>query len=427
MKVKHVLMIAAVLLAMFAAPAVADDTQQISGPQEMEIGANAGVSYSFNIPETFNFEKAEAGATKEDTVSVEIGLINPNSYVSVSVETENLWYLTHTSGSGDQLLYEMSVDGNPVANNGVVIAAEKSETKDVIFTLKESAKKAGSYKDTLTFTAEMINVIEVSDATKLNDVLTGSTASGSGNTAISITQNLDLTGISWTPASVKGYTGAGVVTINGNGNTITGLSAPLLAGGFAGESGIIIKDLTIEKSEIVSSSSQGAGAFIECVDSMQTIVLENCHLVDSSVIGNDARVGGLIGWTSGYSNINDGAVKTYVTITGCSVTGCTITGTAVGGINGHAGASDWTYTTIKDCTVTDNNLISIDDGGWRVGVVVGTANCGEVTISDITESGNTLTQDNGKVTMPAGQSNLYGRFVPSGTGKLTIDGVSITA
>ena len=48
---------------------------------------------------------------------------------------------------------------------------------------------------------------------------------------------------------------------------------------------------------------------------------------------------------------------------------------------------------------------------------------GEVTISGITESGNTLSQT-GK-TAPAGQSNLYGRFVPGSSGKLTIDGVAI--
>ena len=62
-------------------------------------------------------------------------------------------------------------------------------------------------------------------------------------------------------------------------------------------------------------------------------------------------------------------------------------------------------------------------GVERVGVVVGTANVGEMTISNITESGNILTQT-GK-TAPAGQSNLYGRFVPGTTGKLTIDGVEI--
>ena len=254
--------------------------------------------------------------------------------------------------------------------------------------------------------------------------LTNLTGAGAGDNTVYIASDIDMTDVNWTPIKVNGYQGAGVITIEGNGNTIKGLNAPLFAGGFAGKSGIVIKNLTIADSNIVSTNTNGSGAFIESVDSMQSITLENCHLKNSTVTGGSgSRTGGLIGWTSGYSNVNDGPVKTYVTITNCSVIGNTITcDGSVGGINGHAGASDWTYTTITNCTVKDNKLISTDDGGWRVGVVVGTANVGEVTISNITESGNTLTQT-GK-TAPAGQSNLYGRFVPGTTGKLVIDGVA---
>lgn len=268
-------------------------------------------------------------------------------------------------------------------------------------------------------------LIEVSSAAKLADALEDAADAQSGNSVIEITDDLDLSSINWTPIKVDGYNGADVVTIYGNGHTITGLKAPLFAGGFAGGSGIVIKDLTIADSNIVSTNTLGSGAFIESSDSMDTITLENCHLKNSTVTGGEgSRTGGLIGWTSGYSNVNDGPVKTYVTIKGCSVEDCTITCSgSVGGLYGHAGASDWTYSTIVNCTVKNNKLISTDNGGWRVGVVVGTANIGEVTITNITESGNTLEQT-GK-TAPAGQSNLYGRFVPGTTGKLTIDGVAI--
>ena len=75
--------------------------------------------------------------------------------------------------------------------------------------------------------------------------------------------------------------------------------------------------------------------------------------------------------------------------------------------------------------MSDNTLTSIDDGGWRVGVVVGTANNGQCVIKDITESGNTLSQT-GKEAPAGNKRNYYGRFVPSGTGTLTIDGVKIT-
>ena len=268
----------------------------------------------------------------------------------------------------------------------------------------------------------------VNSLTTLETALEAAGAAGAGDTTIVFAENaqLNMTNVAWTPIKVDGYNGADIVTIEGNGAVITGLTAPLFAGGFAGGSGIVIKDLTIKDSAIVSANTIGSGAFIESVDSMAKIELTNCHLLDSTVTGGQgSRTGGLIGWTAGYSNVNDGPVKTYVTIDGCSVIGCTITcDGSVGGINGHAGNNDWTYTTIKDCTVKNNTLASTDDGEWRVGVVVGTANVGEVTISNITESGNTLTQT-GKTAPEGDKRNYYGRFVPGTTGKLTIDGVEV--
>ena len=201
----------------------------------------------------------------------------------------------------------------------------------------------------------------------------------------------------------------------------------MFAGGFAGTSGIVIKDLTIKNANISDTTeSLGLGAFIKSIDSMPRIELVNCHLKNSTITSTGgARVGGLIGWTAGYNNPNDGPVDTYVTITNCSVEDCTITAAgSVGGIIGHAGNNPATFHTITGCTVKDITLHSTDDGDWRVGVVVGTANVGEVTISGTTVSGNTTLTQTGK-TAPE-HSNLYGRFVPNGTGQLKIDGVAIT-
>ena len=133
----------------------------------------------------------------------------------------------------------------------------------------------------------------------------------------------------------------------------------------------------------------------------------------------------MVGWTSGYSNTNDGPVKTYVNIKDCSVVGCTLKGFgSIGGICGHAGASDWTYTTIENCTVKNNNLVSTDDGSWRVGVAVGTANVGEVVVKNLTESGNTLTQ--GSLVAPTGVRSYAGRLALGTTGSFVVDGVAIT-
>lgn len=262
-------------------------------------------------------------------------------------------------------------------------------------------------------------------AAELQAYITAFTVADSGDNVIKIGKDIVLKeGETWVPATIDGYHGAGVITVLGNGHTISGLNAPLFAGGFAGNSGIIVKDLTLDGVKINDAASgQGIGAFVCNVDSMPTIELDNCHLTNSEIISTGgARVGGLIGWTSGYNKPNDGPVDTYIKITKCSVEGCTISAKgSVGGIIGHAGCNPATFHTISDCTVKNCVLTSTDDDGWRVGVVVGTANVGELTINNITESGNTITQT-GK-TAPE-HSNLYGRFVPGTTGELVIDGVA---
>ena len=260
---------------------------------------------------------------------------------------------------------------------------------------------------------------------ELRATLTAFTSAGSGDNIIEIGKDIVLKeGEIWTPVKVDGYHGAGVVTVLGNGHKISGLNAPLFAGGFAGNSGIIVKDLTLDGVKINdATSTQGIGAFVCNVDSMPTIELDNCHLTNSEMISTGgARVGGLIGWTSGYNKPNDGPVDTYIKITKCSVERCTISANgSVGGIIGHAGCNPATYHTISDCSVKNCVLTSTDDGDWRVGVVVGTANVGELTIKNITELRNTITQT-GK-NAPE-HSNLYGRFVKGATGKLVIDGVA---
>ncbi len=264
----------------------------------------------------------------------------------------------------------------------------------------------------------------VKTAEELKTLLNEFGAAGAGDNELVITDNLTLAeGETWTPIKIDGYNGAGVVTINGNGKTISGLNAPLFAGGFAGASGVVIKNLTIADSNIASTNDQGSGAFIETVDSMPTITLINCHLKDSTVTGS--RTGGLIGWTSGYDKVTDGPVDTYVTIENCSVINCTIENTfsdegatphteSLGAIIGHAGANPATYTTIKNCIIKDNKLLG---GSGKTGVILGTANVGKVTVSGCTMSGNTV---NGTAS-----DAVYGRTVFNGTGSLTIDGVSV--
>lgn len=141
-----------------------------------------------------------------------------------------------------------------------------------------------------------------------------------------------------------------------------------------------------------------------------------------------ARVGGLIGWTSGYNKPNDGPVDTKVTLTNCSVENVTIEAKgSVGGLIGHAGANPATYHTITGCTVKDSTLKCTETGkSWRVGDLVGTANVGQVTVDAATSaSQNTLTQENASTQKPEG--NIFGRKEVGKAGLVIIDNKVVAA
>lgn len=289
-----------------------------------------------------------------------------------------------------------------------------------------------TYKvDTQTFDYEVTvdNTYAASTTETLQTLLTNLTGSKSGDNTLEIVSDIDFTGVTWTSINVEGYTGAGIITINGNNHTIKGLTSALIKGGFAGTSGVVINDITLDSVNINDTTETlGLGAFVGCADSMTKITLNNCHLTNSTIVSTGgARVGGLIGWTSGYSKASDGPVKEYVTVSNCSVENTSITADgSVGAIIGHAGSSSYTYQTIENCTISGCTLTSTDNGEWRVGVVVGTANAGELTITNITSTNNTVSQT-GKVAPEGEKRDYYGRFSPSTTGTLTIDGVAITA
>ena len=279
--------------------------------------------------------------------------------------------------------------------------------------------------------------VEVATLQELQDALNAAADANSGDTTITLTDDITVgTGETWTSVYVDGYNGAGVVTLNGGGHTITGLNAPLFAGGFGGESGIVINDLTLVAVSLNDTGSKyagtGFGAFICAVDSMPTISLTECHVKGGTITSTSgARVGGLIGYTAGYNKQDDGPVDTCVTLKNCSVSGLTITANgSVGGLIGHAGANPATYHTITDCTVTGCALECTESNkDWRVGDVVGTANVGQVTIDqatvDNTKDNNTRKQDT--ATTSAIENGLVGRAVLKGNTADSNTGILIVA
>lgn len=243
-------------------------------------------------------------------------------------------------------------------------------------------------------------------------------AAGTGNVTVTILENVDLTGVTWDPVTVSGP-GYPEVTVEGNDKTITGLTDMLFAGTWAGGSGLIIKNLTIENSAIVndkedSEGTVGVGAFIGYPQASATITLENCHLKNSSVEGGH-WTGGLIGMAGGY-NGTDGPVFMNLTIKGCSVTGSTITGKgSAGGVIGHGSCAAWTNVVIEETTVSGNTITSTGSSTNKAGAVMGTigaagqattvngvTNTGGASVS-ATVAGNTVTSNGTEIT------TIYGR------------------
>lgn len=243
-------------------------------------------------------------------------------------------------------------------------------------------------------------------------------AAGTGNVTVTILKDVDLTGVTWNPVTVSEpyYP---VVTVEGNDKTITGLTDMLFAGTWAGNSGLIIKNLTIANSTIVNDKDDakgnvGVGAFIGFPQASATITLENCHLKDSKVEGGH-WTGGLIGMAGGY-NGTDGPVFMNLTIKGCSVTGSTITGKgSAGGVIGHGSCAAWTNVVIEETIVSDNTITSTGSSTNKAGAVMGTIGAAgqATTVNGVTNTGgasvsatvadNTVTSNGTEIT------TIYGR------------------
>jgi len=200
------------------------------------------------------------------------------------------------------------------------------------------------------------------------------------------------------------------LTILGNGNTITNLNLPLLAGNVSTK--LTIDGLTIADSVVAPAANEnglGSAAFVPYVDAAGYVTLTDCHIKNSTISATE-RAGGLVGYTSGSS----------LTIKDCSVEGCTITG--VGGAAGLVAYSQ-SVTTIENSSVKNSNVTATEDRlGTKAplaGAVIGTINA-NTALTNVTVSGNTVSNNNATAVL-----NQYaGRWV---AGELTIDGAVVAA
>ena len=239
--------------------------------------------------------------------------------------------------------------------------------------------------------AKVVASVDGVEYTDLQSALNAAVA-GSGNVVVEILEDVDLTGIDWQPVTVSAPNYP-FVTVQGNGHTITNLNNMLFAGTWAGNSGLVIKNLTIADSDIQNDvddikGSVGVGAFVGFPQASAVVTLQNCHLVNSKVTGGH-WTGGLVGYAAGYAG-SDGPVFMNLTITGCSVVGSTITGKgSAGGVIGHGTGNGWTNLVIEDTIVRDNVVTSTGSSTNKAGAVVGTIGAAgqSTTVNGVTHTG----------------------------------------
>ncbi len=284
-------------------------------------------------------------------------------------------FITCAFTNGKVFVYKMKEATDWQAGEEYTYTVSLAAAKDPGYTVSEDGK-----------TYEVYNAEGLKNIAKLvND----------GNTGIDITLtgNIDLKGIDWTPIGKddnKAYTG----TFDGNGKTITGLTVTgsyKYAGLFGDidENGTV-KNVVLEGVQITSDNSSGYAGGV-AGDSWGTI--ENCS-VSGSVSGT-TFAGGVVGsqWGGSITGCNSSAtVKGVIfaggiageTNSGASLTGCYATddvtvendgtnNSHAGGVVGYNGGG-----TLTACYAT-GSVTGSGSGTIYVGGVTGSNNLGTLT------------------------------------------------
>ena len=180
--------------------------------------------------------------------------------------------------------------------------------------------------------------------------LAGVMSNVKGVTTINIMENIDLSGRNWIPANFWDPENLAQLTINGNGHTISNMTAKgSEMVGFIGKNArkLTIKDLTFENADVTAT-----GNFVGTVIGYMygNVTLENVDVIDSTVVSTGTygiRVGGLVGFAPKETGV-------ALTMKDCDVTGSTISG--YHNVGAMVGSTMTQTVTVKNCTAKNNTL-----------------------------------------------------------------------
>ena len=244
-------------------------------------------------------------------------------------------FITCKFTNGKVFVYKMQNDAEWKAGEEYTYTVSLAAAKDPGYTVSEDGKTYEVYNaEGLKNIAELVN-----EEWKLDINIT-------------LTNNIDLTGIDWTPIGKddnKAYTG----TFDGNGKTITGLTVTR-SNRYTGLFGFIkgtVKNVVLTEVNITSGTFVGGVAGWSFGGN-----IENCSVSGSVSGSSGSDVGGVVG----YQQVGS--------ITGCS-SSATVKGTERAG--GVVGVTNGGTTPLTACYATGNVTVENDgtSNAWAGGIV----------------------------------------------------------
>ena len=244
-------------------------------------------------------------------------------------------FITCKFTNGKSFAYKMQSDTHWQAGEEYTYTVSLAAAKDPGYTVSEDGKTYEVYNaEGLKNIAELVN-----EEWKLDINIT-------------LTNNIDLTGIDWTPIGKddnKAYTG----TFDGNGKTITGLTVTR-SNRYTGLFGFIkgtVKNVVLTEVNITSGTFVGGVAGWSFGGN-----IENCSVSGSVSGSSGSDVGGVVG----YQQVGS--------ITGCS-SSATVKGTERAG--GVVGVTNGGTTPLTACYATGNVTVENDgtSNAWAGGIV----------------------------------------------------------
>lgn len=311
--------------------------------------------------------------------------------------------LTGNTVSGCTISAKYDVGG--IANSvepAVTFTKNKVENTKIYYAEDQAYDAAGIFVcgKVSSVTIDSTNTSSNVTVNKLVAVSTASELSAALNktytedTTVMLTKDITLTG-EWGEHSLDGRNNANL-TINGNGNTIYGLTSTnyYSGNGFnsnglvthikSGLSSVTFKNLTINGATLTNNGGDSAatGVFVGDINTVN-VTFDTCTVKGANV--NCYKwAGGFIGYTQDVNTI-----KKSVKLINCVVSNSNIntTDSSVGGLVGH----NYTDLTITGCQIKGTTSIKCAEyrtgSAAKAGYLIGTVNGGSATISNITVEG----------------------------------------